>query len=103
LYYVTLGNTTFGLTNTGPLANVKNQLYWLGNEHSAGIAYSMDFGSGARASSGRVGATNKDGAILTWAVRNGDVAPVPEPQTVALLLTGLGVVAAMRRRQAPRA
>ena len=44
------------------------------------------------ASSGRFQATFDDVSITT-------LAPVPEPQAVALLLTGLGVVGAMARRR----
>jgi len=101
LYYVTLGNTAFGLTNTGPFANVKNQLYWLSNEYSAGIAHSVDFGSGVGVSSGKVGNTNMGGRLWAWAVRDGDVTPVPEPRSIALLLMGLGLaaVAASRGRR----
>jgi hypothetical protein len=37
-----------------------------------------------------------------WAVRDGDVAAVPEPETYALMLAGLGLVGFMARRKKPK-
>ena len=51
--------------------------------------------------SGSQDAFNKTETRYAWAVRDGDVAAVPEPETYAMLLAGLGLVgAAARRRRA---
>jgi len=48
----------------------------------------------------QVGA-NKDGNYTyAWAVRDGDIAPIPEPSTLLLLASGLAGLAAWRRRKA---
>lgn len=39
------------------------------------------------------------GARYAWAVRDGDVAAVPEPEIYAMMLAGLGLVGAAARRQ----
>jgi hypothetical protein len=36
-----------------------------------------------------------------WAVRDGDVAAIPEPETYAMMLAGLGLVGAMARHRKP--
>ena len=115
MYYVNLGNQgyadTSGVPQSGyglvddPLnpndeslfANLKLYPYWSGTEYAPNANDAWHFGL----ATGDQGADGKDFAFNAWAVRSGDVAaPVPEPETYALLLAGLGVVgmAARRRR-----
>ena len=47
----------------------------------------------------RGGRSGKDVGLYAVAVRPGDVAAVPEPGSLVIVLTGLGVLAATRRRR----
>jgi len=111
LYYDTLGNKAYydtsgvgpqpgwDLPNTGPFQNWEPYyLYWSGLENASNSNYAWGFYSG----DGYQGdGYYKNRVHFAWAVRPGDVAaPVPEPETYALLLAGLGLVgvAAKRRR-----
>jgi len=114
LYHVTLGNLAFctpghaicsnpqpgwGLKNTGGFQNLQGGRYWYGTE---------DAGSPEPISSAWMfqpldGLQERQAKVtdfpLAMAVRPGDVAAVPEPQTYAMLLLGLGaVLVAVRRR-----
>ena len=107
LYYKALGNKTPGLSNTGPFKNLLKSLsYWLGTEVppnperglSPGLVWVYSMGEGVQAPS------HKYVAVYALAIRPGDVAPVavPEPGTIALLLSGLGAVTLLSRRRALR-
>lgn len=76
LYYTELGNTAGGpLTNTGPFINMQGN-YWSGTEHAllpTILAWSFNFFNGVQ------DADSKDSNYYAWAVRDGDVAAVPEP------------------------
>ena len=107
LFYDELGGTpnqdiaTTHNTNYGLFQNFQSAgfVYWSGTaagSQGSGSTWEFDFGKGAQFS-GR----NLNGAFML-AVRPGDVltSAVPEPQTWALTLAGLGVVAgAMHRRK----
>jgi len=109
LYHVTLGNKSlydtsgkvqlgFGLGNTGPFSNVQGGRYWSGVEYAPTyyLAWCFDTSDGFQHKE------YKEGEFPAWAVYPGDVAAavVPEPQTYALVLTGvaLAVVVSRRRR-----
>jgi hypothetical protein len=84
----------WGLTNTGPFTHLRGELYWSATEYElrAGEAWDFYFYDGSQSS-------NLKGATFrAWAVSPGDVAAVPEADTWALLLAGLGLVASMKRR-----
>jgi hypothetical protein len=97
----------YGLTNTGSFKNLLSQNYWSGTPfgNSATVAnawfFGMDYGY-------QNTATVMDNNLVVnrlyaLAVRSGDVAvsSVPEPETYALMLAGLGLLAAFSRsRQA---
>jgi hypothetical protein len=111
MFYVTLGNKGrctpndaspgscveqpgWGFTDTGPFNNVE-YFYWSVLEHPpSDQGYNWGFYEGGYQQ--EVGLANTAYAV---AVRPGDVAMVPEPQTYALLMLGLGaVMVAVRRR-----
>jgi hypothetical protein len=110
LFYVTLGNTAdvntlgiepqagSGLTNTGNFQNLQSGHYWFGLELApfTGNAWVFDTSVGSQASGG------KFNALFGLAVRPGDVAAVPEPESWALMLAGaLMVAGSSRSRKAP--
>ena len=99
MYYVTLGNigfpsAGFGLSNTANFVNMESGIYWSGTEYSAlpGYAYLVHTRIGVQTY------INKTTASYAVAVHPGDVAAVPEPATVALMLAGLGALVVARQR-----
>lgn len=89
--------------NVGPFSNLQSKTYW---SESDGIpnysenrdAWTFTPGSGYQARS------NWAYEYHAWAVSSGDVGAVPEADTWAMLLAGLGLVGAVtRRRSKPEA
>lgn len=117
MYYQNLGNpglyTPDGtenfcssgcIQNTGPFLNLKtDKYYWTGVEYDLDTSQAWVFGM----NTGIQGAGYKEhpnNSFYAWAVRDGDVASVPEADTWATLLVGLGLVGmAVGRRARPRA
>ena len=103
LFYKTLGNFgasnapgIFGLTNSGPFDNLaEGHGYWSESEFgvNSDIAWYFHFASGFQAYSDKI---NLHYAL---AVRNGDVALIAEPESLALMLVGLAAAILVRRRQ----
>ena len=97
LYYVTLGNQSFpddsyeprpeyGLTNTGPFSGLQSGTYWTGTlTSSLSLTWVYAFSYGAQS----YYYNSENIRYNAWAVFDGDIAPVPEPQTYALALAGL--------------
>lgn len=111
MFYVNLGNSgaknpdgtpsgcsVFGspacLANTGPFINLAKTYYWYASNDYAHLTSNwwVHMGAGEQNLSGGQG--------MAWAVRDGDVAAVPEAETWAMLLAGLGVVGMAVRRKA---
>jgi hypothetical protein len=104
LFQVTLGNPAlfdtagnvrsgtsgvdFGLVNTGAFQDLQSALYWYGTGSALTSQWTFEPHRGFQ------GTTNIAGLATghAIAVRSGDVAAVPEPQTVALMLVGLGLL-----------
>jgi hypothetical protein len=110
LFFVDLGNTSsvtttgvtkagtkgvdWGLVNTGSFTNLQSDAaYWTGTQFGYNIAFQFDFGYGAQT----FWYTTSNYYAL--AVRAGDVAAVPEADTWAMLLAGLGLVGVATRRK----
>ena len=97
LYYMALGNVAGGLLlNTGPFKNLQQSFHWSGTEFAPDPTFAWYFNTNG----GDQNARGKFFVLSALAVRPGDVAAVPEPGTVALLLSGLAGVMVMRRRPA---
>jgi hypothetical protein len=102
LYYTELSNLAggplpgTGPLHTGPFQQVQSTSYWSGTEYAPlpGIAWSFRTTVGSQTND------NKRRALYAVAVRPGDVAAsVPEPQTWAMMLLGLGAVLLARRKR----
>jgi hypothetical protein len=113
LFFTTLGNKSFcppgqatcdffdpqvgwGLSNTGNFQNLQPRDYWTGTEYEPipRAAWAFIAGAGIQLFGG------KSDELLAIAVRPGDVvAAIPEPETYALMLTGLTAMVVMQRRR----
>lgn len=87
--------TGWGLTNTGPFTNLQAGVYWSATEYTPYPYGAWDFNF----STGRQRAGDLTTRLYALAVSPGDVAAVPEAETYALMLAGLGLVGAMARRR----
>lgn len=111
LFYSTLGNqgsfasngmptgcgfSSTCLVNDGPFVNLQSNTYWAGtvatNRCPTSCAWRFIFNQGIQ-NEENMGFHN-----YTWAVRSGDIAPVPMPAAVWLFCSALGVMGWMRRR-----
>lgn len=98
MYYANLGNSAAGgLTNSGPFTNLQNFAYWSGTANPSYTDEALHFFTAF----GDQGSSPQVSEYYGWAVHSGNVAAIPEPQSAALLLTGLGLLA-YRRRQKTR-
>jgi hypothetical protein len=115
LYFVTLGNQSYSTTtgavsgayagganpsstldNVGPFTNFQSNLYWSGTEYAPDPSYAWYF----HANYGYQGHNDKTYSFLyALAVSPGDVAAVPEAETYALMLAGLGLIGWRARRR----
>ncbi|MCV2354633.1 PEP-CTERM sorting domain-containing protein [Paucibacter sp. B2R-40] len=102
LYYVSLGHSKFspenypGNSDNRPFQNMfAGSMYWIDHEDAPNPSRAFRFWLGYGEQSSSV----KELQFAAVAVRDGDVAAVPEPQTYALMLAGLGLIAGIARRR----
>lgn len=111
LFYGTLGNpgkwTTTGaetgclytasycLDNVGPFINLKNSIFWSGSDIYGGGTTALNFNT----FDGYQGPYSRSNSLGAFAVIDGDIAAVPEAQTYALMLAGLGLIGWRARRR----
>jgi hypothetical protein len=85
----------WGLSNTGPFANLQPTFYWIGTEFSVHPLLAREFHFG----NGHQGVTSRDARDYAWAVHDGDVGDVPEPSAAALLVIGVAFYSRHCRRR----
>ncbi len=109
MYYVNLGLTadtgvlgnanTRGQADIGLVKNLQNYSYWAGTTYPTANAYAGAF----YFQSGYNNFLNKTNVYNVWAVRAADAtdiaAAVPEPESYAMLLAGLGLLGFVARRR----
>lgn len=83
------------LNNAGPFVNLEGGYYWSGTEYPGSTSNAFIFGFGWSDQFSYV----KSGGSYAWAVRDGDVAAVPEADTWVMILAGLALVGAAARRR----
>jgi hypothetical protein len=104
MYYINLGYEANYSGNTSdpspasdaynPFVNLDYRGIWFGTESAAtDSAWQMHYHFGF------LGLTSIDDTSRAWAVRDGDVATVPEPPEMLLLMTGLTALFFGRRRR----
>ena len=96
LWYVELGNIAGSMTNAGNFQNLQDSALWSGTKYAPDPRHAWYFDT--------IDGNQQWGSgnfFLALPVRPGDVPVVPEPQTHALLLAGLGVLALLRRKRTP--
>ncbi len=101
LFYGELGGTAGGIIaniSTFDTTTFDNErfVYWIGTEYASDYTEVYRFAT----DTGGIGTMYKSFQFYAWAVSPGQIAAVPEPESVAMLLFGLGVIGAtLRRRQ----
>jgi hypothetical protein len=102
-YYDTSGSPTgcsgtspYCLSNDGPFSNLQPNVYWSGTTYApdTSSAWLFDFYDG------RQNGASKSYDVYAWAVRPGDIAPVPVPAALWMLGSALGVLGLVRRKLA---
>ena len=97
------GDSAQQIANLKLFSNVTAGVYWSGTEYAPSATVSGNQNAWSFYSNyGLQANIAKNNLVYALAVRTGDVipaTPVPEPHTVALMIAGLGVVAAAHRRR----
>lgn len=96
LFYSELGgNVASSIPNTATFDNEQAYVYWSGTEYAPYLGGAWYF----RTNNGFQDVNLKDFRIYAWAVSPGMISSIPEADTTAMLLAGLGVMGAVLRRR----
>jgi hypothetical protein len=89
----------WGLTNTGPFSDLYAEQYWTGTIYPLpNWAFRFGFGNGDQFGDDT---TTQFNIFRAWAVRDGDVAAVPEPGSLGLVGAAVASLVWVRRRANP--
>lgn len=94
-------NNSYGQNDVGQIKNLQAFAYWSGTERALDPANTTSIGAWNFGMADGFQDTNyKYQDYYAWAVRDGDVAaPIPEPETYAMMLAGLGLLGVVARRR----
>lgn len=82
--------------NFALFTNLQSNVYWSGTAYAPNPANAWGFST----DTGYQGSGYQGNVFYAWAVRDGNVAaPIPEPETYAMLLAGLGLLGVVARRR----
>jgi hypothetical protein len=96
--YAEGANPNSTLDNVGPFTNFQSYVYWSGTEYAPDPANAWNFSTLYGYQNN--GTANVEGnSLYALAVHPGDVAAVPEAETYALMLAGLGLIGWRARRR----
>ena len=108
LFHTTLGNNAYntwpwadntynGLKNSGLFINIQPNTYWSSTVYALdpNSRWFFSFGTGLQ----RQVPLYENAMLYAWAVHDGDVAAIPEPETYAMLLIGLAMMGFVVRRR----
>ena len=90
-----VGDTAEQTANLALFSNVQFGFYWSGTEYAPNPSFAWNF---VTAGGNQNFGFRSNDFVYAVAVRPGDVAAVPEPQTAALVLLALGLTAVVRRK-----
>jgi hypothetical protein len=81
--------------NTGPFSNLQSGWYWSGTEYAPNTSYAwrFNFFDGNQ----NMGGSKASHVYSAWAVRSGDIAPVPVPGAIWLFGGAVGLLGYVRR------
>lgn len=96
----TLGGERDGLGPDAVINSVQSDGYWTGtpNLSDSSKAWGFEFSVGGQSTYTHGDPYGRNVTFYSWAVRNGDVAAVPEPSPAILFGAGFAGLALMRRR-----
>lgn len=98
LFYRELGGVAFGaIPNTAIFNNELTGTYWSGTEYALGTGLTWVFGTGDGIQIDR----GQDNLFYAWAVTPGQIAAVPEADSLAMLLAGLMLVSVIACNRNP--
>lgn len=99
LFYNTLGNTTSGLTNSGPFSNLDTNGYYITGTSFLYQGYNrhfvFSFDNGAQ---WHYYNNVSYEAGFVWAVHEGDVTMVPIPPSILLFMSGIPVLFSIKKK-----
>jgi len=91
-----LGNGYFGQKDVGLVKNLQNNAYWYSTIYARNpvdYAWGFDVFGGSQDALDQLSRyDHQPNEFYAWAVRDGDVAAVPEPEAYSLLMAGLGLL-----------
>ena len=89
---------SYGQNDVGLIRNLQAFAYWSSTERDVDPANLISIGAWNFGTADGFQDTNyKSQELYAWAVRDGDVSPVPAPPAFILMLTGLGLLGLIKR------